>query len=411
MNISSELNQSCEELRLFGKQELSNNADIALHYFVLGYDVVLFPLSLSLTGLIIFLIIKFKHLQQTTFFLALKVAIIDSLFVLTFLPVAIISAINGQWLFGLLTCNINGGIIVLFVQLRNWLMFVFVCDRFCTVFMPFSYNKHRKKVILILCLTVLALSVFAAGLPMILGCFGFSRVVWECIISIHETCPNYEFCQLHTITFIALGQIVGNVVPMVMYISLFIKAKIVRNRIIHPGAQIDVEQRKRDRKANLTFFTLFLALIGVSIPPLFGFFVLEFIFAPLGAQPSEVFLIVLSLLQELRTLLPVIDSIAILRNPDMRKAINILKNKLTNQRRGNIRTNATPRTAATTASSDVKSTAGTSTTTTSTTKTDTESSTVFDTTRTAAIYYTDATTSTENITPQIASVLGPGFPK
>ena len=65
MNLSSELNQSCEELRLFGQQELSDKADLGLRYFVLGYDIVLFSLSLSLTGLIIFLIIKFKHLQQT----------------------------------------------------------------------------------------------------------------------------------------------------------------------------------------------------------------------------------------------------------------------------------------------------------------------------------------------------------
>ncbi len=69
MNLSSELNQSCEELRLFGHQELSDNADLGLRYFVLGYNIVLFPFSLSLTGLIIFLVIKFKHLQQTTFFL------------------------------------------------------------------------------------------------------------------------------------------------------------------------------------------------------------------------------------------------------------------------------------------------------------------------------------------------------
>ncbi len=162
----------------------------------------------------------------------------------------------------------------------------------------------------------------------------------------------------------------GNFVPMVMYISLFIKAKIeVRNRVIPSGAQQDVEQRKRDRKANVTFFTLFLALIGVSIPPLFGFFVMEFILAPLGVHPPEALLVVLSLFQELRTLLPIMDSIVILRNPEMRKAINILKKKLTNRRRGNIITNATLSTAATRTSSDVKSTAGTSTTTTSTTRT------------------------------------------
>ena len=77
MNISNELNQSCEERRLFGNQELSDNAELGLRYFALVYYIALFPLSLSLTGLIIFLIIKFKHLQQATFFLALQVEILD----------------------------------------------------------------------------------------------------------------------------------------------------------------------------------------------------------------------------------------------------------------------------------------------------------------------------------------------
>ena len=42
MNLSSELNQSGEELRLFGKQELSDNADLGLRYFVLRYKIANF---------------------------------------------------------------------------------------------------------------------------------------------------------------------------------------------------------------------------------------------------------------------------------------------------------------------------------------------------------------------------------
>ncbi len=73
MNFSSELNQSCEGLRLFGQQELSDNADLGL-YATLFLDIQhrtasIFPIIL--TGLITYIIIKFKHLHQTTFFLAL----------------------------------------------------------------------------------------------------------------------------------------------------------------------------------------------------------------------------------------------------------------------------------------------------------------------------------------------------
>ncbi len=333
MNLSSELNQSCEELRLFGYQELSDNVEVPLRYFVLGYYSLLFPFSLSRTALIIFLIIKFKFLRQITFFLALQVAILDFLFVLTLTPATIISTIGGQWITGIHTCIISGGEFMFIYQLRNGLMFVFVWDRFCTVFMPFRYNKHRKKVILILCSTVLVLSAIGAVLPAIYGCYGFNRGVWICIIVPYEACPNFYFCQLYVITITALGQIVGSYVPMVMYIVLLIKAKRVRNQIIPSGTQENAEQKKRDRKANITFFTLFLSLIGVHTPPLFAYIIINVILAPLGVQPPEALLLVSLLLQDLYALLPIMDSIAIMRNPEMRKAIQILKNKL---KRGSI---------------------------------------------------------------------------
>ncbi len=349
MNLSSgELNQSCEELRLFGHQELSDSFELALRYFVLGYNIVLFPFSLSLTGLIIFLIIKFKHLQQTTFFLALQVAILDFLYVITITPAAIVGTIGGQWITGKYTCIISGGEFVFIYQLRNWLMFVFVYDRFCTVFMPFWHKRHRRKVILVLCLTVLVFSAINAVLPMIIGCFEFDRILWLCTSPVYEICHKNEFCQPYTLTIVVLGQIAGSYVPMVMYIALLIKAKIIRNRVITLGTQDD---RKRDRKANITFFALFLALIGVNIPPLFAYFVIDFIYVPLGVQPPEALLLILSLLQELYTLLPVVNSIAIMRNPEMRCAIKILKSKLTNQKE---RTYAATSTAVTSAATSLQ---------------------------------------------------------
>ncbi len=148
-------------------------------------------------------------------------------------------------------------------------MFVFVFDRFCTVFMPFRYDTYRRKVTLLLFLTAIALAVISAVLAMTFSCFGLSRVIWLCISTIDETCPNYELCQQLAILFITIGKIVGSFVPMVMYIALFIKAKKVRNQnlIMPSGTQEDAEQRKRDRRANIT---LFLSLFGVNIPPVFA---------------------------------------------------------------------------------------------------------------------------------------------
>ncbi len=164
MNYSIELNDSCEEARLFGKQVLSDNVEIVLRYLVLIYYCLLFPFSLTLTLFIIFLIIKFKHLRDTTFMLALQVVILDFVFTITLTPVAVNSTPSGQWLLGNIMCEIfvaNFGLIFLF---RNFLMFIFVFDRFCNVFRPFQYGRHRKKVILTLWLFFLVLTLISITL-------------------------------------------------------------------------------------------------------------------------------------------------------------------------------------------------------------------------------------------------------
>lgn len=324
MNISTELKQSCEETQLFGIQVLSDDVETALRYIVLGYYCLLFTFSISLTSLVIFLIIKFKHLRNTTFMLALQVVALDWFFTLTLTPAAVSSTISGRWVMGASMCVASGGAFGFIFQLRNWLMFIFVCDRFCSVFMPFRYRRHRKKVVLTLWSIISVLVVIGGLLPIVLGCYGFNRNVWICISTQIENCPNYVFCQLHIIAIIALGQIFGSFVPLAMYIALFIKAKRVRNRIVPAGTQEDGEQRKRDRRANLTFFAMFLSLFGVNFPPLLAYVVLELILPSLGVKAPEALLLVSFLLQELYALLPIINSIGILRNPEMRKALKML---------------------------------------------------------------------------------------
>lgn len=333
-NISAELNWTCEDIRVHGRQVLSDDVETVLRYIVLGYYCILFPFSITLTSLVIFLIIKFKHLQHTTFMLALQVVMLDWLFSLTLTPVAVISTISGTFILGSNMCIASGGEFGLIFQLRNWLMFVFVCDRFCNVFIPFRYGRNRNRVILTLWLIIMGLALIGGLLPIILGCYGFNRGVWICISAIIESCPYYEFCQAHIIAVIAIGQIAGSYTPLVMYIALFIKAKRVRNQILPASTPEGSEQRKRDRKANLTFFALFLSLFGVNFPPLLVYVILEVILPPLEVSPPEAMLLISFLLQELYALLPIMDSIAILRNHEMRKAIKTLKNRLKNRQTG-----------------------------------------------------------------------------
>ncbi len=327
MNYSIELNVSCEKARLFGEQVLSDDVETVQRYIALSYYCLLFPFSISLTSFIIFLIIKFKHLRDTTFMLALQVVILNWVYMVMLTPGAVSSTVSGQWVLRKGMCKATGANQVFTFLLRNLLMFFFVLDRFCTVFIPFRYRRHRKKVVLTLWSIAVVLSAICVILPLIMNCHGFNRVLWLCLgVQISEYCPNSFFCNAYRIVLIATGEIAGSFIPLIMYILLFIKAKKIRNQIAPvENSQVDSEQRKRDRRANLTFFAMFLSLFGVSAPPLIAHIIIEVILPTLEVNSPEALILISFILQELHSLLPIVDSIVILRNPEMRKAIKMFK--------------------------------------------------------------------------------------
>ncbi len=330
MNLSvSELNQSCEEARLFGIQVLSDDVEAVLRYIAIGFLSLFFPFSVCLTSFTIFLIIRFKHLRQTTFLLPMQLVILDLLISITHNPLAIIGAVYGRWIHGLPFCRVVHAELLFTYQCRNWLMFIFVFDRFWTVFAPFRYPKYRNKIIWSLNVLLLVLSSqIDLVVPFSLSCSGFERASWNCFGPVAKECYNYDTCQHYVYMSIVWGLSFGSFIPLIMYSALFIKAKKVRNQIVVASTPDDGEQRKRDRKANLTFFAIFLSLFGVACPPIFAFTIINTILVPLGIQPPEFFLVMIYLLQGLFPILPIADSIAILRNPEVRKATGILKSKL-----------------------------------------------------------------------------------
>ena len=334
MNNSTDFNSSCEEAQLFGIQVFSDHVETVQRYVTLGFNCLIFPFSIVLTSFVIFLIIKFKHLRVTTFMLALQVIIIDWANAVTLTPFIVSSAVSGQWVAGNGMCIVIATENQLLFLLRSWLMFVFVFDRFCAVFAPFRYNRNRKKVILTVWLTILVLNASCILLSLVMGCYGFNRIQWQCYPSVQiEHCPNFLFCNAYVIAINAIGQITGNFIPLIMYIVLFIKAKKVRNQLTPAGTvQVDGEQRKRDRRANLTFFTMFLVLFGVSFPPLVAYVITGSILPTLGVRPPTAMILISFSLEQLYVLLPIMDSIVILRNPGMRQAIKMLKNMLINRR-------------------------------------------------------------------------------
>ena len=116
-----------------------------------------------------------------------------------------------------------------------------------------------------------------------------------------------------------------------MYLILFHKARKLRNRVAAAPlseANCDAKDRaetarklKQERKANFTFFLLFLALIGVSIPPTAFVLVGRIIIIISGTSVPTAYTVAELLVGSTISLLTIVDPIVIMRNQDFREAI------------------------------------------------------------------------------------------
>ena len=328
MNMSNETSLvSCEVTRYIGGSSLDFETEVVMRYLTIGFVLLLFPFVVFLSILIIVLIGKFKVLHETTFYLALQVVIIDLGITVLVTPLTVINAIAGHWILGPVFCEMTSFLVTFTRQSRSNIMFVFVTDRFCSVFFPFRYFKHRTKVVIPLCLVAYLVAIIMAILPPSLDCTEFSRVTWHCTSG--GGCANPAACEIIRATTITLPQIWGSYIPLIMYTILFIKAKKIKNQIGPVDvSEVTLENNKRERRANITFFFLFLSLFGVTFFPFMFYIIGRSTLLALGIRPASEYIIVTTILRTLFNILPLIDAIAIMRNPDVRSALSLLKKKL-----------------------------------------------------------------------------------
>ena len=330
INLTNQtLPTSCEETRYTGSMNLEIETETILRNTIIGFFLLMFPLAVLLNCLLIFLIAKYKILRQTTFYLALQVVVVDLASVFFIFPLTIVGGFAQQWTFGPVLCTVSVFVESFLRQSRQSLMFAFVSDRFCLVFFPFWYRRHRKKLVIGLCVGLYTIAVILASILLILDCSGFSRVTWHCAID--TACTNPKACGIWTPISLVFFTVWGSCVPLVMYAVLFIKAKQIRNQVVPVNDSEEVTfYFNNERKANVTFFIMFLSLFGVVFIPL-SLLIGEIIaFRTLNAQKTPGYTIVLTISVLIFNTLPIIDPIAIMRHSDVRKALSSLKRELRN---------------------------------------------------------------------------------
>ena len=328
-------NLTCEELQVeFGSPlPLPIHVANVLRYVQAVYYFIYFLLGVFLNLLVTVLILRYKKLQTVTYTLALQVCVGDMINSAIVFPTSAVNAIVGHFVFTGL-CSIFGFVAFFLGLARFYLMFVLVLDRFCTVFMPFWYQRHRIKVVLPFSIGAWILALTVALIPVrgLLDCYEVVRNSWNCFPA--AGCVHQRECFAYRWTSYILSNICG-VVSLVMYLILFHKARKLRNKIAVAAPSVansEAEERaetarklKQERKANITFFLLFLALIGVSIPPTAFVLIGRVIIIIIGGSVtalSTTYTVAEVLVGSTISLLIIVDPIVIMRNEDFREAIS-----------------------------------------------------------------------------------------
>ena len=133
---------------------------------------------------------------------------------------------------------------------------------------------------------------------------------------------------------IALSHIC-NIAGIILYSILFYKAKKLRNKItIAPQSNIEnaiegdpaADKLKRERRANITFLVLFLALVGVNIIPFAFIAVGRPVITTLKVVPHPAYIVAGIIGRDLYPLLTIVDPIIVMRNKDFKEAIQKMLN-------------------------------------------------------------------------------------
>ena len=288
------------------------------------YYIITTLAGIILNTLVIVLVAKYKKLRTHSFAVALQVVGLDLVRSLIFL-VGVVNIVANRWVFGEHVCALIGITVTEITQVRLLLMFVFVTDRYLSVFLPYWYPAH--KIIITVGLSVaswtLVIVTNIAFLPGLLDCFAFDVFKWVCTRST-DCSPT---CSIAFRIHLALLTFTCTTIPIWMYTRLFCKARTIQKaEATHTlGTAAAKSIQHRERKITITFFLLFISVCAFILPNAIIFIVISTISARSGGDLHPVLYILGVYSFAVLSLLPTVDPIVIMRNQDVREVFTSLK--------------------------------------------------------------------------------------
>ena len=339
VEITNDTSVDCQQLLEQGfPLSLSATTANTIRYIQIIYYSLCYPTGFLLNLFVMFIIARFKKLRNITFYLALQIITINVANILIFFPSSMANATADRFVFPGL-CPAMGFLTSFLFSARNLLMFVLVVDRFCLIFLPFWYSRHRVKVVVPLSIAgwLIPLIITLTAAIAIPDCFNFQRFTWVCLWG--GGCKYVAVCTSYS-AFLTTMINVGTFTALLLYLILLCRARKLRNKVTvsrsnesEEDREIEKRNKKREQRANTTFLILFIALFGVTFPAYLIVTLGSVALNALSIQPQPAsFTIIATLMTSLYILIFVMDPIVIMRNQDVREVVQTIVNKL--QRKG-----------------------------------------------------------------------------
>ena len=250
---------------------LSTTTANAIHYVLIVYYILCYPTAFMFNLFVVFIIVRFKKLHTTTFYLALQIIITNVANIIIFFPSSMANASADRFIFTGL-CPAMGFLTSFSFSARNLLMFVLVANRFCLIFLPFWYSRHRVRVVIPLSIIrwLIPLAIMLLLAIVLPDCYSFQHLTWVCLWG--GGCKYVALCMSYNALLATLIN-AGTFTALLLYLALLCRAKKLRNKVTVSQSDESAEVReiakrnkKREQRANTTFLILFVALVGVTFP-------------------------------------------------------------------------------------------------------------------------------------------------
>ena len=292
---------------------------ISARVFQVLYGSLQVIFGILLNVLILILVFRFKKLRTISFAIAVQIAIANlALTVNNGIP-TIVNHIAGRFILGLEFCITSGLVAYMLTDLRTLLIFVFSFDRFASVFAPFFYPKHSRRIIILMCVLAWCISTATnlMSIPQILDCCIFVEPTLTCEIS--SRCS--KICKIFLYTIRATSIFPAVIATVAFFLALYIKGRKIRRKESKMLGLVNKSITDQEWRALKTFSLLFLAVFLVIIIP-----ILLFNMAALFG--TVVHFLVVKLAFNIITLLVITDPIILLRNADVKEAFHKLTKPL-----------------------------------------------------------------------------------